>query len=144
MYASVAASATNIKITNSGTIEVRSEWHLAVNAAGAAPVIVNSGIIKGGMNAILAENGDRFNVTNSGQIIGNVRGTSANQSDTVVNSGTVSAAVFLGTGADTYSGFGTVAGGVFGEAGNDTLSGGNGSDRLVGGPETTPSRESAA
>jgi Ca2+-binding RTX toxin-like protein len=137
-----SGSALNLKITNAGLIDSEENGLWLLNATGAAPVIVNSGTISGTTNAILAEAGDRLNVTNTGTLDGNVRGTSASQIDTVINTGMVNGDVFLGSGNDIYTGIrvvddsilsGKVTGTVFGEAGNDTLTGGNGVDRLNGG-----------
>jgi Ca2+-binding RTX toxin-like protein len=139
---SSSGSAQNLKITNAGLIDSEQHGIWLLNATGAAPVIVNSGTIRGTTNAILAEAGDRLNVTNSGTLDGNVRGTSSNQVDKLVNDGKVIGSVFLGSGNDSYTGLATVddvvvsgkvSGTVFGEAGNDTLTGGNGVDRLNGG-----------
>jgi Ca2+-binding RTX toxin-like protein len=134
--------AQHITIKNAGLIDSEKNGIWLLNATGAAPVIVNSGTISGTVNAILAESGDRLNVDNSGHLIGNVRGTSTNQIDTVTNTGTIKGSVFLGSGSDRYTGIATVddtlvsgkvSGTVFGESGNDTLTGGNGVDRLHGG-----------
>jgi Ca2+-binding RTX toxin-like protein len=128
-----AGSAQNVAINNSG--EIRGDLHglWLLNALGAAPVVVNSGTIVGRTNSILALNGDRLNVTNSGALIGNVTATSTNQSDKLINNGTVTGNVSLGSGIDLYQGSGSVSGIVSGEDGNDDLVGGNLADRLNGG-----------
>lgn len=72
-------------------------------------------------------------VTNTGQMIGDVVGTSTDQRDFVDDNGMVVGNVRLGSDADTYQGTGTVSGAVFGEDGSDTLAGGLGADRLNGG-----------
>jgi Ca2+-binding RTX toxin-like protein len=137
-----AGPAQNITIKNAGLIESEQHGIWLLNATGAAPVIINSGIISGEVNSILAADGDRLNIDNSGQLIGHVRGTSADLVDKVVNTGSIKGSVFLGSGADRYTGIaeiddvlvsGKVSGTVFGQAGNDTLSGGNKVDRLDGG-----------
>jgi Ca2+-binding RTX toxin-like protein len=129
-----AGAATNVRITNSGEIHSEQNGIWLLNANG-APVIVNSGIVSGDVNAILAASGDRLDLTNTGQLIGHVRATSSNQTDTVVNNGTVTGSVFLGSGNDSYTGTGSVSVIIAGEAGSDTLSGGNSGDRLLGGTE---------
>jgi Ca2+-binding RTX toxin-like protein len=137
-----SGGAQHVTIKNAGLIDSEQHGIWLLNATGAAPVIVNSGTISGTVNAILAESGDRLNVDNSGQLIGNVRGTSTNQVDTVANTGTIKGSVFLGSGSDRYTGVATVddtlvsgkvSGTVFGEAGNDRLTGGNSVDRFNGG-----------
>lgn len=128
-----SGSALVVDITNSGTISSDGKGVWLLNATGAQPVITNSGTIKGGTHSVLAENGDRLMVTNTGRMIGDLVGTSADQRDVVDNDGTVIGNVRLGSDADTYQGTGTVSGAVFGEDGNDTLAGGLGADRLDGG-----------
>jgi Ca2+-binding RTX toxin-like protein len=101
---------------------------------GEAPRIVNAGTIIGQLQgAIIAENGHRLNVTNSGTLAGHVEGRSADQADRVINNGTIRGDVKLGSGIDVYQGNGLVTGTVSGEAGNDTLTGGRSADRLNGG-----------
>lgn len=65
-----ALNAINVSINNSGEIhgDVYGIW--LQSALGAAPVIVNTGTIDGGLDSILAELGDRLNVTNSGLLSG--------------------------------------------------------------------------
>jgi Ca2+-binding RTX toxin-like protein len=128
-----AGTALNTRITNAGLIDSEQHGIWLLNGFGAAPVIVNSGTISGLVNAILAEAGDRLNVTNTGTLDGHVRGTSAGQIDKLVNDGKVIGSVFLGSGNDSYSGTGTVSGNIFGEGGNDSLTGGGSADRLMGG-----------
>src|SRR5262249_28376611 len=99
-----AGTAQNVTITNAGLIDSDQNGIWMLNATGAAPVIVNTGTISGTVNAILAEAGDRLNLTNNGQIIGNVRATSAGQTDTVVNTCRITGDVFLGSGNDSYTG----------------------------------------
>jgi Ca2+-binding RTX toxin-like protein len=133
--AALAPGMLNLSITNSG--EIRSDLNgIWLNGAvGAAPVVVNSGVITGRTNATLAENGDRLDVTNTGKLIGNVTGKSAGQQDKVANSGTITGNVLLGSGNDSYAGNGSVSGMVSGEAGNDLLTGGRFIDRMNGGSE---------
>jgi Ca2+-binding RTX toxin-like protein len=130
-----SGSALVVRITNSGVISSDEQGVWLLNATGAQPVIVNSGTIKGLFNSILAESGDRLNVTNTGALIGNVTATSANQADKLINNGTVSGNVSLGTGVDLYQGTGSVSGNVNGEGGSDTLIGGASADRFNGGSE---------
>jgi Ca2+-binding RTX toxin-like protein len=127
------SAAPNVSINNSGDIHSDLNGIWLLNATGAAPVVVNSGTITGRSNSILAEAGDRLNVSNSGRLIGNVTGTSLGQSDSVINNGTITGNVLLGTGNDFYRGVGTVSGSVFGEDGTDNLAGGGAIDRLNGG-----------
>jgi Ca2+-binding RTX toxin-like protein len=122
-----------VEITNSGVIRGDTIGIDMSNAAGAAPVIVNTGTIRGGSYSILALSGDRLNVTNTGSLIGNVWGASANQADSITNNGKIAGNVLLASGNDLYKGIGTVSGWVFGEDGVDTLTGGNSVDRLDGG-----------
>jgi Ca2+-binding RTX toxin-like protein len=126
-------SALVVSITNSGVISSDGNGIQVRFAVGAQPSIVNTGTIEGALNAILAEAGDRLGVTNTGSLIGNVRGTSTNQPDMVTNNGMIAGNVFLGTGSDVYKGTGSVSGYVNGEGGNDTLTGGSFADRLNGG-----------
>lgn len=128
-----AGSAQVVNITNTGTISSDEKGVWLLNSTGAQPVITNSGTIKGGTHSVLAENGDRLMVTNTGQMVGDVAGTSTGQKDFVDNNGTIIGNVRLGSDSDTYTGTGTVSGTVFGEDGNDTLAGGLGADRLNGG-----------
>ncbi|MFT3953323.1 MAG: calcium-binding protein [Piscinibacter sp.] len=128
-----AGAAQVVSITNTGTISSDEKGVWLLNATGAQPVITNSGTIKGGTHSILAESGDRLMVTNTGQLIGDVVGTSINQRDLVDNNGSITGNVRLGSDSDTYRGTGTVSGTVFGEDGDDTLAGGLGADRLHGG-----------
>ena len=127
-----AGTATDVSINNSG--EIRSDQHgiWLLNATGAAPVIVNTGTITSPQDAILAQDGDRLNLTNFGLITGRVGSTSAGQADLVVNDGTIDGNVFLGSGDDTYRGSG-IAHAVFGEAGANDISGGGGHDQFFGG-----------
>jgi Ca2+-binding RTX toxin-like protein len=94
-----------------------------------------SGTISGRLNSILAQGGDRLNITNTGTLAGNVTATSVNQADKLINNGTVTGNVSLGTGVDLYQGTGSVSGFVNGEGGNDALTGGAFADRLNGGSE---------
>jgi Ca2+-binding RTX toxin-like protein len=128
-----AASAQNLRITNSGEIAGDTNGIHMQFGVGAAPVIVNTGTITGRASSIVATDGDRLNVTNSGTLNGNVVATSAGQTDVVTNNGRIVGNVSLGSGNDLYRGVGNVTGTVLGEAGIDTLSGGNGIDRLNGG-----------
>jgi Ca2+-binding RTX toxin-like protein len=128
-----SGSAQSVSITNSGTISSDERGIWLLNVTGAAPTIVNTGTISGRLHAIIAESGDRLDVTNSGALVGDVTGLSDGQSDSVINAGTISGNVRLGTGSDLYSGTGVVSGTVFGEDGNDSLSGGASLDRLSGG-----------
>jgi Ca2+-binding RTX toxin-like protein len=133
--AASTATAVNVSISNSGEIRGDQFGIVMEGAAGAAPVIVNSGTIIGRLNSIMAQGGDRLNVTNTGALVGSVAGTSLNQADKVINNGTVSGNVSLGSGIDLYQGTGSVSGYVNGEGGNDTLTGGALADRFNGGSE---------
>lgn len=128
-----SASAMNLRITNTGEIRSDGNGIWMTNAVGAAPVIVNSGTVIGRTNSILAENGNRLNVTNSGSLVGNVLATSVNQSDSLTNDGVITGNVSFGSGNDFYLGSGRVSGIVFGEAGTDKITGGKFADTLDGG-----------
>jgi hypothetical protein len=128
-----ATGAGNLAISNSGEIWGDANGIHLQNAQGAAPVIVNAGVIAGRASSIVATDGDRLNVTNTGTLEGNVLATSTGLTDSVINNGRIVGNVNLGSGIDSYLGTGVVTGTVFGEGGNDTLSGGNSVDRLNGG-----------
>ncbi|HEX2725588.1 MAG TPA: calcium-binding protein [Beijerinckiaceae bacterium] len=128
-----AGTATDVVLRNSGEISSDQHGVWLLNAPGAAPVIINSGIIKGTVNAVLAEVGDRLDLTNTGQLIGDVRATSLNQADIVRNNGTIIGEVRLGSGNDTYIGAGSVSRFVFGDDGADVLTGGGAVDTFGGG-----------
>jgi Ca2+-binding RTX toxin-like protein len=132
---STSSAAQNVSITNAGYIHGDIHGINLFNAVGAAPVIVNTGTIVGRLNSIQVSLGDRLDVTNSGALVGNVTATSVNLSDKLVNNGTVTGNVSLGTGVDLYKGTGSVSGYVNGEGGSDTLTGGSFADRLNGGSE---------
>ena len=122
-----------VEITNSGMISGDTFGIEMSNAAGAAPVIVNTGTIRGGSYSILALSGERLNVINTGSLIGQVWGASANQANSVTNNGKIAGNVVLASGNDLYKGTGTVSGWVFGEDGVDKLAGGSALDRFDGG-----------
>jgi Ca2+-binding RTX toxin-like protein len=126
---------TTISINNSG--EIRSDGSgIELNTEGVVTtLIVNTGTIIGRSHAIHAHGDGRLDVTNAGALLGNVTATSVNLSDKLINNGSVTGNVSLGTGVDLYQGTGSVSGFVNGEGGSDTLIGGASADRLNGGSE---------
>lgn len=140
-------------VTNSGLISADISI-LITDAYSSYTTIRNTGIIEG---AILltrdqVTQNPRIELTNSGQIFGDIIADATSGSHRFTNSGSIAGNVFLGGGGDTFDGrLGSVTGAVhagagtdtllggkgvdwlYGEAGNDTLRGGAGNDRLYGG-----------
>jgi Ca2+-binding RTX toxin-like protein len=119
-------------ITNSGTIEGKSDGIDLEQLSGLFSTVVNSGTIAGGVWAIEGAFGG-LHLTNTGTLIGGINMGSFNPAaDLVINSGRINGAVNLGGGNDIYNGSGgTASGRIDGGAGNDTLTGGTGKDQFL-------------
>ena len=127
--------ASDSSVTNAGT--VTSANGAGVFFGGDADTLNNTGAIAGKANGVLVRTTDDFTLTNA--IGGAITGTNAFNStggsdDTIVNAGTLTGNVRLGSGDDLYRGqTGTVTGTVFGGRGNDTITTGKGSELIDGG-----------
>lgn len=99
-------------ILNSGTVEAAGPWGIDLGTLGGTAIVTNTGTISGGGGGILT----------------------SDQSDRVVNSGTISGDVDLGAGDDVFLGdTGRLAGVLGGGDGNDLLLSGKGRDTIFGG-----------
>lgn len=142
----------NTSVTNTGTVLASSVGGAAIFAAGVNSDINNNGKLQGaygievsdvrttielGLNskvigktaAIFSENTeatDKINVTNHGHITGQGAGAYAIQlgdsDDTVVNQGTITGRIYMGTGKDVFDNRGGIVDhAIEGGAGDDTL-----------------------
>jgi Ca2+-binding RTX toxin-like protein len=129
-------------IRNSGVIDGDHEAIYAGGAVGAHTSVINTGTIGGqSADAIRVDVGNLF-LNNSGKIVFDIH-LYAGESDTIINSGSISGMVMLGGGNDQFDGTGGTVGSVSGGTGNDLiiggrsgdfLSGDDGNDTLTGGP----------
>ena len=130
----VFLSQSNADLYNSGTISGDS----GVYIFGSGCRVFNSGTITsttpGDFAEAAIESGTAIYIENSGLLQGTRAVFGSNQSDTVVNSGSMVGTVELNDGDDTYLGreMGAAYDGVFGGAGNDYLQGGGADDYFEG------------
>jgi serralysin len=138
----ISANYASLFLTNTGTISATG-ISIAAKSVGIQMVgvnaiasIINYGTISGGASAKSYSVFSEFNdvsIVNYGALIGTADLGAG--FDKVVNSGTITGDVLLGTFDDTYQGFGNglVTGNVDGGDGQDRLVGGALSDRFAGG-----------
>lgn len=127
-----------IDLTNSGTI---SSINAAIYITGTQlSTVVNSGVISASNGDAILGNNAVQNVTNTGEIFGDINLIDDN--DSVRNTGAVLGNVDLGSGDDVYLGNGdsTVSGKIYGGQGDDRLIGGDNEDVMYGDDEADKMR----
>lgn len=116
-------------VENSGSITVVCDDGVSYGMTLTGAPVHNAGVITADY-AIWSQTGDN-QVNNEGSLIGDVMLTGG--ANSLVNSGKIDGVLTFGEGADTYDGTGgTISGAVFGGTGDDTLTGGNKVDVLYG------------
>jgi len=100
---------------------------LITNAAGAT--------VRGDVYGIYTHTKGALQLANDGKIFGGIRCDAPNENDVVINHGTITGNVVLGTGNDTYNGQGggRVTGNVQAGAGTDTFFAGKAREVFFGG-----------
>ena len=123
-----AAAAGFVSITNGGVIRGAGSSGVgggAINMLGQSDtandfVLINTGTISHGSNASIIAIDTAADITNSGQLLGDVN-LSGTEADRLVNSGLITGFVFFGANNDTLSNTGLIEGDVFLGNGADTM-----------------------